>query len=48
MLLENKSNKMIIKTVNMGSLSYGYRNTRVLNHKNLINFIIKKNFLKMK
>tara|TARA_B100001059_G_C17832299_1_gene585490 strand:+ start:231 stop:1118 length:888 start_codon:yes stop_codon:yes gene_type:complete len=44
MLLQNKFNKIIIGTANMGSLGYGYRNKRVLNPKNLINYILKKKF----
>lgn len=44
MLLQNKSNKIIIGTANMGSLSYGYRNKRVLDPKKLINYLLKKKF----
>ena len=42
MPLQNKSNKIIIGTANMGSKNYGYSKKRVWSPKILINYILKK------
>ena len=42
MTLQNKSNKIIIGTANMGSKNYGYSKKRVRSPKILINYILKK------